>query len=206
MTDLTRRQHWNDVYSRKAENEVSWFEASPSRSLELIGRSDIERSAPIIDIGGGLSRLAGALVETGYTDVTVLDISPEAIRKVLTNHPIGSSIRTIIGDVTSWKPVRNYALWHDRAVLHFLTDEAERAAYRSTLRTALAPKGHVIIATFAPSGPERCSGLIVRRYGREELIMWLGDEFIPLDSFEFDHTTPGGAVQRFHVGRFQRRG
>ncbi|MDR5728491.1 MAG: class I SAM-dependent methyltransferase [Terriglobia bacterium] len=204
MPDLSPRQHWDDVYGRKAENEVSWFEALPSRSLELIEQTGADRSAPIIDIGGGLSRLADALVAEGYSDVTVLDISSEAIRRLLARQKASTLVRGIVSDVTVWQPDRIYAVWHDRAVLHFLIDEADRAVYRAKLLAALAPQGHVIIATFAPSGPERCSGLPVRRYGREDLRSWLGNEFTLLDSFEFDHTTPSGAVQRFHVGRFQR--
>jgi len=204
MSTPARRKHWDDVYGRKAESEVSWFEATPSRSLELIEQTGVGRSAPIIDIGGGLSRLADSLVAAGYADVTVLDISGEAVRQLMARQPPGAPVHAIVSDVTTWQPDRTYAVWHDRAVLHFLLDEADRSAYRSKLLTALASQGHVIIATFAPSGPERCSGLPVRRYGREDLQAWLGKEFVLLDSFEFDHTTPSGAVQRFHVGRFQR--
>ena len=203
MSSLSQSQHWDDVYSRKAENEVSWFEASPSRSLELIERAKIARSAPVVDVGGGLSRLADSLVGAGYADVTVLDISREAVRRLLARQRPEAPVHGVVGDVTAWQPVRRYALWHDRAVLHFLTDEADRTAYRSTLLAALAPQGQVVIATFAPGGPERCSGLPVRRYGREDLQAWLGDEFVLLESFEFDHATPGGAVQRFHAGRFR---
>lgn len=202
--ERAHQNHWDDVYSRKAEHELSWFESAPVRSLELIRRTGIALSAPIVDIGGGLSRLAGSLLNAGYTDVTVLDVSAEAVRKLLARRP-GSPIHGIVCDVTTWKPSRTYALWHDRAVLHFLTREADRSAYRSTLLSALMPKGHVIIAAFAPGGPERCSGLPVRRHGREELQSWLGNEFLLMDSAEFDHTTPAGTTQRFHAGWFQRR-
>ncbi len=205
MSPFRRSQHWDDVFGRKAENEVSWFEVLPSRSLELIRQTGVARSASIIDIGGGLSRLADSLVEAGYTDVTVLDISANAVGHLLARQKPGSPVHGIVSDVTEWQPDRRYAVWHDRAVLHFLIEEDDRRAYRSKLLAALAPQGHVIIATFAPTGPERCSGLPVRRYGREELLAWLGGEFALLDSVEFDHATPGGSIQRFHVGRFQRR-
>lgn len=200
-----RARHWDDVYSRKAETDVSWFEATPERSLALIEHAGISRSAPIIDIGGGLSHLAESLIDAGYTDVSVLDISAEAIRKLLASRP-GVAINGIVSDVTAWKPIRRYALWHDRAVLHFLTEEKDRAAYRAALLSALMPRGHVIIATFALDGPEKCSGLPVRRYGRAELESFLGAEFTPVEDLAFEHVTPGGSVQRFHAGRFQRRG
>jgi trans-aconitate methyltransferase len=192
------------VYRGKAEDELSWFEASPETSLDLITRTGVAKSAPIVDVGGGVSRLAGRLIEAGFTDVTVLDVSAEAIRLLSARLPAGAPVRRIVADVTRWRPDRTYAIWHDRAVLHFLTDEAGRAAYRRALLAALDPGGQAIIATFAPSGPERCSGLPVRRYGAADLEAFVGDAFTLLESFEFDHITPAGRSQRFHVARLRR--
>jgi hypothetical protein len=206
MCTTARQFHWDQVYKTKLENEVSWFEASPDTSLQLINRAGFSKSAPIIDIGGGLSRLADLLVAEGHTDVTVLDISLEAISRLHSRQSPGTPVKTIVGDVTAWKPDRHYDIWHDRAVLHFLTDDADRAAYRSVLLDALASRGQAIIATFAKSGPEKCSGLPVRRYDTLDLSAFLGDNFQIIENFEIDHRTPAGAIQRFCIARFGRSG
>jgi SAM-dependent methyltransferase len=205
MPDLSRQQHWDAVYGTKAEDEVSWFEASPRISLELIRRSGVHKTSPIIDIGGGVSRLPASLMAAGYSDVTVLDVSAEAIARLTERQVPNGAVKGIVADVTTWQPDRAYWLWHDRAVLQFLTDEADRESYRETLLRALAPGGQAIIATFAPSGPERCSGLPVRRYGAAEIEAFAGSGFTMQESFEFDHTTPAGLIQRFHVARLMRR-
>jgi trans-aconitate methyltransferase len=204
MTDYSA-EYWDEIYRTKLENEVSWFEDKPKLSLGLIERTGVPKDAPILDVGGGLSRLPDSVLAAGYTDITILDISSEAIRQIMLRYTDTTSVRGIAADVTLWRPDRAYAVWHDRAVLHFLTAEGDRAAYRDTLLAALAPQGHALIATFAPSGPERCSGLPVRRHGAADLQTLLGDGFDLRDSFEFDHYTPSGRVQRFHVGWLQRR-
>mgnify|MGYP001057117193 CR=1 FL=1 len=204
MSSSSDTEHWDAVYGVKAEDELSWFEASPERSLDLIARSGVDKAAPVIDVGGGVSRLAEHLLAAGYSDVSVLDISGEAIRQLLARQAPDSPLQGIDADVTTWRPDRRYRLWHDRAVLHFLIADEAREAYRRTLLAALAPGGQAIIATFAPTGPERCSGLPVRRYGASELAAFLGADFKPVESLMFDHVTPWGAVQHFHVGRFRR--
>lgn len=201
MTD-SRQCHWDGVYETRPEDEVSWFEATPGASLDLVRRTNVSLDAAIIDVGGGLSHLAGTLVANGYSDVTVLDISDVAIRQLAARH---QTVKGLVADITDWTPGRRYQVWHDRAVLHFLTDEADRAGYRRALLAGLEPGGQAIIATFAPTGPDRCSGLPVRRYGREDLEAFLGDTFQMVESFEFDHVTPAGRVQRFHFGRLQRQ-
>jgi hypothetical protein len=193
--------HWNEVYSTKPETQVSWFEEHPRLSLALIERTGAVPEVPVIDIGGGLSKLPGALLDRGFQDVTLLDISEQAIGLQTARRP---QLKGVVADVTRWRPNRRYGIWHDRAVLHFLTDEAGRAAYRRALDEGLAIGGQAIIATFAPDGPERCSGLPVWRSGLAEKTSFLGQDFEPAESFEFDHTTPAGGVQRFHVGRFVR--
>ncbi|MBV9218305.1 MAG: class I SAM-dependent methyltransferase, partial [Methylobacteriaceae bacterium] len=120
MSKLTAHDHWDEVYRSKRENEVSWFEASPDVSLGLIEATGIGKAAPILDVGGGLSRLAEALSEAGYLDVTVLDVSAEAIRR---RQARGSPVRGIVADVTKWQPDRTFHIWHDRAALHFLVEE-----------------------------------------------------------------------------------
>ncbi|WEK51782.1 MAG: class I SAM-dependent methyltransferase [Candidatus Kaistia colombiensis] len=206
MSTPSKSEHWDAVYGSKTETEVSWFEVVPQRSLDWIAHSGVGKADPILDVGGGISRLPDHLVAAGFADVSVIDLSAEAIQRVLARLGPSAPVHGIVGDITTWRPDRRYRLWHDRAVLHFLVDDEDRQAYRRTLLAALEPGGQAIIATFAPTGPERCSGLPVRRYGKTDLEAFLGDEFAPLESDEFDHVTPAGRVQRFHVGRFRRGG
>ena len=206
MSDAGREGHWQSVYTSKAENSVSWFEAEPAVSLALIVLTGTPEDAAVIDIGGGASRLVDRLLERGFGDVTVLDLSAAALDAARAR--IGASaaqVQWIVADVTTWEPPRRYALWHDRAALHFLTDPTDRDAYLARLRRALLPGGHAIIGTFAPDGPARCSGLPVQRYDAESLSAALGPEFELLDSRRHTHVTPAGAEQRFHFGTLRRR-
>jgi SAM-dependent methyltransferase len=198
------KAHWDRVYATRAEDAVSWFEADVSARVALIARHVPDRSAPLLDVGSGLTRLVAALVAEGYGDLTALDLSAEAVSRALAR-PGTSGVQWIVADVTTWRPPRRYALWHDRAVLHFLTEEDGRAAYRRALQAATGPGSIVILSTFAPDGPERCSGLPVRRHGRAEFEAFLGPGFAPLESFASEHLTPGGAVQRFHTLVSRRR-
>jgi len=201
----SEQAHWDQVYATKDADAVSWFEASPERSLAMIEATGLPKSAAIIDIGGGLSRLPDALLAAGYSDITVLDISKEAIERMMARFAGNPAIKGIVGDLRNFKPDRGYDLWHDRAVLHFMVDEEDRRRYHAALTAAVKPGGHVIIATFAPTGPEKCSGLPVRRYSPADLDAFLGSEFQHREAFAFDHITPSGATQRFQAGRFQRR-
>jgi 2-polyprenyl-3-methyl-5-hydroxy-6-metoxy-1,4-benzoquinol methylase len=205
MTAPERRKHWDEVYAKKAENEVSWFQQEPATSIEFIRRCGGRTDVPIIDVGGGQSRLVDRLLEAGYTNLTVLDISAEALthsRKRLGES--GSTVGWIVANITEWKPERQYKLWHDRAVLHFLTDAADRAAYVGALLEAVVPGGCVVISTFALDGPERCSGLPVVRYSADSLAAELGPQFRLVETINDDHRTPLGAVQRFQFSRFTR--
>ena len=182
--------HWNDVYATRAEDAVSWFEESPARSLAMIERTGIGKGDPVIDIGGGLSRFADALLAEGYADVSVLDISREAIDRLIARNGGDARLTGIVSDIMTFAPTRQYALWHDRAVLHFLTEEADRAAYRAALMAGLAPGGHLLVATFAPDGPEKCSGLPVRRYGVDDFDAFFGPDFTRVSAERFTHVTP----------------
>lgn len=203
---MDRQRHWDEVYATKPADAVSWYEETPRVSLDMIAATGVEKDASVLDIGGGLSRLADHLVASGWTDVTVLDLSAEAIARLLARVGAGSAVRGIVGDVTTWTPDRTYSIWHDRAVLHFLIDEPDRVRYRETLRAALAPGGCAIISTFAPTGPERCSGLPVRRYAAEELDEFLGIEFSCEDALEVEHRTPSGSTQNFISARYRNVG
>lgn len=205
-TGTTRRAHWETVYATEREDEVSWFEASPEISLELIQATGVARSASIIDIGGGASRLIDALVDTGYSTVSVLDLSETALSRA--REPLGGrakDVTWIAADVTSWHPAPDaYDVWHDRAAFHFLVEASDRSAYVERLAYALRPGGHVIIGTFALDGPERCSGLPVMRYDAALLGRTLGPSFALVETRRHDHLTPGGRRQAFQFGRFQR--
>jgi trans-aconitate methyltransferase len=205
MNDVSRHDHWEKVYTTKAESEVSWFQETPALSLELIERVGAMQSSAIIDIGGGASRLVDHLTSRGYEDVTVLDLSAAALASARSR--IGdkaSRVTWITADVAIWEPSRTCDVWHDRAAFHFLTERSDQAAYVARLRRALRVGGHAIIATFAPDGPERCSGLPVSRYDAHALAATLGGDFELIDTRRHHHTTPWGAVQQFQFSTFRR--
>jgi trans-aconitate methyltransferase len=206
MTDHDRQAHWQGIYTSKGEAEVSWFQESPAISLEMIELAGASPATAIIDIGGGASRLADALLDRGFQAVSVLDLSAAALETAKAR--LGgraSQIEWIVADITAWEPTRSYDVWHDRAAFHFLTEERDRAAYVARLVKAVTPGGHAIIATFAPDGPERCSGLPVMRYDAESLAAVVGDAFTLVTSRRHEHTTPWGATQRFQFSLFRRR-
>jgi len=195
---VERKQHWDAAYSGKGESGVSWHEDTPSVSLALLRGLGIGPDASLIDIGGGASRLIDALLAQGWRTPAVLDISGAAI--AMARARLGeraARVTWIESDVISWQPERRYDVWHDRAAFHFLVDPADRTAYAARLRQALEPGGHVMIATFAPDGPERCSGLPVVRYDSETLAQTLGPPFVLLHGQRHVHTTPWGATQAF---------
>ena len=197
------RSHWETVWGDRATEEVTWYQATPAVSLDLISQVATPTAA-IIDVGGGCSLLIDHLLAAGYSDLSVLDISSAAIGR--TRERVGregNEVSWLVGDVTDWQPDREYDVWHDRAVLHFLIAEAARDRYVECLRSALGPAGHVILATFGPDGPEYCSGLPVRRYGRDDMIEALGEGFEPLNFVEEVHRAPSGATQEFLYGLFQ---
>ena len=205
MTDAGRKSHWETVYTTKAENEVSWFQEDPAPSLELI---DLARPTPesaIVDIGGGASRLVDSLLARGFRQVTVLDISQAALEaaKARLGERAGR-VQWVVADVTQWTPAQSFDIWHDRAAFHFLTDVANRSAYVARMKQAVMPGGHVIIATFAIDGPEKCSGLPVNRYDAASLARELGEGFELLDSRQHDHSTPWDSTQRFQFCIFGR--
>ncbi len=202
---MNRQQHWNTVYTTKGERDVSWFEASPDVSIEMIEAAGLTRDTCVLDVGGGDSRLVDLLVARGLTCVAVLDVARAALERAQARlGEKGSDVNWIEADVTgdwSWKPVD---IWHDRAVFHFLTSEDDRARYKKRLHEMLKPGGSAIIATFAPEGPEKCSGLPVARYSTESLASELGDQFALVEARRHLHTTPWGATQAFQYSRFRK--
>jgi len=206
MTDANTKDHWETVYAVSDETEVSWFQGSPSPSLELIEALEPVRDTRIIDVGGGASRLVDSLLERGFRRVTVLDISSSALDLVaLRLGRRASEAQWIVDDVTEWEPLRRFDIWHDRAAFHFLVEKSDREAYVARLSHALAPGGHAIIATFAADGPEKCNGLPVHRTDAAGLAKELGEGFTLVESRRHDHATPGNSSQTFQFSVFQRR-
>ncbi len=205
MESANRQAHWENVYTSKGESEVSWFQESPAPSFELIVQAGATHRSAIIDIGGGASRLVDHLVEQGFQDITVLDLSAaalEAARRRLESR--ADRVQWIVADATAWEPVRAYDIWHDRAAFHFLTDESDRAAYIARLTRGVKAGGHAIIGTFALDGPEKCSGLPVARYDSASLAQVLGAGFRLVDARRHEHATPWGSRQMFQFSVFRR--
>lgn len=202
--DPDRSKHWDDVYLTKGESEVSWYEPTPQVSLRLLVDAGLTPEWTVIDVGGGSSRLVDALVERGQAHVTVLDLSATALEKARGRlNPQPDTVSWIAADILYWRPDRAYDCWHDRAAFHFLTTAEDQARYVTVLRSALRPGGLAIIGTFAPDGPERCSGLPVARHDADSLQQVLGPDFKLSSSQRHEHHTPWGSVQRFHFGTFR---
>lgn len=199
-------QHWDGVYGSKAFDEVSWYQPVPERSLRCIQDAATGREAAIIDVGGGASKLVDHLLDAGFVDITVLDISGNALRQA--RDRIGTqadAVNWVVADVRTFSPDREYSIWHDRAVLHFLIDAEDRARYVEVLKRALPVGGTLILSTFGPDGPLKCSGLEIRRYDVRKLTELLGTGF-ELQNHELeDHATPGGAIQQFLYSCWTRK-
>lgn len=207
---MSGQAHWDEVYTRRDEAELTWFEAVPELSLKLIA-DHAPRGASVIDVGGGMSRLADQLLARGYADVAVLDLSSAAIAQARTRlGPEAERVHWIVADVATWRSDLLHDVWHDRAVFHFLTERGAREGYVDALRSALAPGGIAIVATFAEDGPEMCSGLPVVRYSPESLAAEFGrlapGLLAPVASERHVHLTPLGREQRFQMSVFRRAG
>ncbi len=196
---MNAQEHWEHIYATKAPDQVSWYSPHLNISLELIERSAVSRGAAIIDVGGGESTLVDDLLWRGYRDVSVLDISARAIHACRAR--LGKDegrVHWITGDITQIElPPSRFDVWHDRAVFHFLIDAASRAAYVAQVARAVKPGGHVIVGTFGPQGPVRCSGLDVVRYDSRSLHHEFGPRFRLLETSIHQHRTPSGTKQQF---------
>lgn len=204
--DRKRQNHWTRVYDEKAPSEVSWYQAEPQPSLRALDLLGAQPSSSLIDVGGGASKLVDALLMRGWKDVTVLDIAAPAIEAAKERlGPLAQKVCWAVADITDWRPSRQYDVWHDRASFHFLTEPDQRHAYRRALLAGVAAGGLVIIATFAPDGPERCSGLPVRRYDPASLADELGSAFRLVEDWREQHVTPWGSSQSFNWCAFCRQ-
>jgi SAM-dependent methyltransferase len=202
------QDHWDEVYGARSEDELTWFEATPSVSLDLV-RTHLHPGEAFIDIGAGASRLMDALLEAGLGPLTVLDLSGAAL--AVSRRRLGpkcSNVTWIEADIATWVPERDYAVWHDRAVFHFLIRAEDRAGYARAMSEALRPGGIAIIATFADDGPEKCSGLPIARYAPEdlarELARLLPGQFETIDARRHMHVTPKGNRQSFQYSVFRK--
>lgn len=201
---MSRKQHWEGIYRTKSPAQLSWFEPQPAVSLRFIEAAALARGARILDVGGGTSTLVDSLLERGYHP-GVLDISTAALG--VSQARLGAraaQVEWFVDDVTEFHSPHAWDLWHDRAVFHFLTEESEQLAYKQALLRALDESGQVVLGTFGPQGPLKCSGLDVRRYSVVSLGERLGDDFKLLQHELVEHITPQRVTQQFLFCRFQR--
>jgi 2-polyprenyl-3-methyl-5-hydroxy-6-metoxy-1,4-benzoquinol methylase len=196
---MENKTHWEQIYHTKTATQVSWYQLHPSLSLQHIQNTGVGKTSHIIDVGGGASTLVDHLLDDGFQQITVLDISAAALE--VAQQRLGQRAKSVTwleADITqATLPTHEYDIWHDRAVFHFLTEQQDRQRYVNAVRKAVKPGGHVIVATFASDGPERCSGLEVVRYDSQSLHNEFGSDFELLDSAREEHQTPFGAEQKF---------
>lgn len=202
---MTPQHHWNTVFEKKTTDQVSWYEAYPTRSVATIQGFNLPLSARIIDVGGGDSRLVDALLTLGYSNITVLDLSVEALTRAQAR--LGQSaerVSWVVSDVTDFKTDVLFDAWHDRAAFHFLTNSEQVDTYLTVATRSLRTGGYATVGTFSTNGPDQCSGLPVRQYSPETLPLSFARSFTRLHCEEADHQTPSGTTQRFTFCQFQR--
>ncbi len=198
-----KKKHWEQVYQTKNPDQVSWTQSVPQTSLDFIHSFNLPKNSKIIDIGGGDSKLTDYLLQEGFTDITVLDISEAALEKAKVRlGQTSKKVKWIVSDITGFKPKETYDVWHDRATFHFLTEENQIAAYLNIARKAMA--NYLVIGTFAADGPEKCSGLPVKRYSETQLQNQLEKGFAKIRCINEDHVTPFHTKQSFLFCSFQR--
>ncbi len=198
--------HWENVFQSKATNEVSWFQDYPKTSMEYILKQNLPSTAAIIDIGGGDSNLADSLLEKGFTNISVLDISEAALeRSKMRLGDKAKIINWIVADITDFKTELKFDFWHDRAVFHFLVTEDERSRYINTVTNGVKANGYFFLGTFSESGPLKCSGLPVTRYSEESMKETFKDSFDAINCFAEKHRTPFGTEQDFQFCAFKRK-
>ena len=193
-----RKQHWENVYQTKQLTEVSWYEPAPETSLSIIESFKLPTNAAIIDIGGGDSLLVDNLLACGYNNITVLDISANAIERA--KHRLGGKaglVKWIVKDIIDSKPNQKYGLWHDRATFHFLVDKKEQDKYLEMVHQCIVPGGYMVLSTFSEEGPKRCSGLPVQQYSENTLSDLFAGYFEKIKCFTKIHVTPSHSIQSF---------
>ena len=205
MSNFDRKKHWNNIYQTKSLDEVSWYQQVPATSLDFVKQFKLTKSARIIDIGGGDSYLVDHLLSLGYQEITVLDISEQAIDKA--KKRLGKrakNVKWIISDAANFQPSEKYDFWHDRAAFHFLTDQKEIENYLNTLNKGIKPEGIIVIGTFSEQGPEICSGINIKQYSEKTMTDQLKNFFKKIKCIKVDHETPSGSIQNFLFCSFRR--
>lgn len=202
---MDRKKHWEEIYQSKNIEEVSWFQASPTTSLQFVNEFNLPLSARIIDVGGGDSFMVDELLKMGYRNITVLDISETAIRKA--QDRLGEkakSVKWIVADAAGFQPEETYDFWHDRAAFHFLTDKQEISNYVDTISSYVKPGGYLVLGTFSEQGPTKCSGIEIKQYSESTMISLLRNFFNKIKCITVDHRTPSNTLQNFIFCSFRR--
>ncbi|MFN8672747.1 MAG: class I SAM-dependent methyltransferase [Candidatus Sericytochromatia bacterium] len=205
MKNFNRKEHWENIYQEKQLNEVSWYQEIPETSINIIRKLDLTKNDNIIDVGGGDSLLAENLLNLNYKNITVLDISEQVIfraKKRLGKE--SEKIEWLVSDITEFKPQKLYGLWHDRATFHFLTSDIDIMKYVKIVYQTLKNSGILIIGSFSKQGPKKCSGIDIKQYSEDEMILIFKDYFKKIDSFKIDHITPTGQKQNFIFCIFEK--
>lgn len=205
MKNFDRKKHWETIYQTKALNEVSWFQPTPKTSLQFFEQLDVPKTAKIIDIGGGDSFLVDHLINLGYEDITVLDISAAAIERAKKRLGVrAKNVTWITSDIVNFEPTEEYDFWHDRAAFHFLTNEQEISNYIETAHRHIDTNGVLVIGTFSEQGPKKCSGIEIKQYSETAMTERLKAKFEKIKCFTIDHTTPFDTVQNFVFCSFRK--
>ncbi len=202
----TTKDHWEKIYNTKEEKDFSWFQPYPKTSIEFIQLFNLSKHARIIDIGGGDSHLVDALIELGYTNIHVLDISAKAIdraRQRLGEH--AKIVNWIVSDVTEFESEVQFDFWHDRAAFHFLTSEDQISKYLGIVHQSLSPNGYLVLGTFSEKGPEKCSGLEIKQYSEASMSSLFKKDFTRIKCVEENHSTPFNTLQNFVFCSFQKQ-
>ena len=200
---MSNKTHWENIYDTKLPNEVSWTQEKPETSLQLIANCKLPKTAKIIDIGGGDSNLVDHLLEQGFENITVLDISEKAIERAkLRLGKASEKVKWIVSDITEFHPNESYDVWHDRATFHFLTETEQIEKYKKLIQGYA--NNQLIMATFSNNGPLKCSGLEIKQYAIEDLVSLFCNEFKIIDSFYQDHQTPFYTMQNFVFCSFKK--
>ena len=205
MENFDRKKHWENIYQTKELNEVSWYQPTPETSLELINKYQLPMNAKIIDIGGGDSFFVDHLLDKGFQDITVLDISEAAIERA--KKRLGEKavqVKWIITDVAKFIPQEQYDFWHDRAAFHFLTDEQEITNYQQAATKSIRPGGILVIGTFSEQGPKKCSGIEIQQYSEKTLTERFNTSFERINCITLDHKTPFDTIQNFIFCTFRK--
>lgn len=201
-----KKEHWENVFSTKAETEVSWFQTYPKTSVEFLELFNLPRSANIIDVGGGDSHFVDALLEKGFQNIYVLDISANAIERAKKRLGVNASkVNWVVSDITDFKPIVKFDFWHDRAAFHFLTDEEKIYKYVSIAEGAIKKDGYLILGTFSENGPKKCSGLDIKQYNESSISARFEVKFNRIKCITEDHTTPFNTIQNFLFCSFQKK-